>query len=167
MYMTLYNNVVGSGHQHVKIHVNVFYLGFVEKKQFELSCIHTCSTNLLDLLDGPLITPPSSQPTVSGNAPTSLQNSTPISPATSQSGGSILSPQTTSDFSLLDPSPAGTQPQLLPTEAQPTLALTLFEKPIGSVRVPQEYASFPLSPGWENKVSEYTCKCVLGGERGR
>ena len=123
---------------------------------------HPCSTNLLDLLDGPLVTPPSSsQPTVSGSAPpTSLQNSTPISPATSQTGGSILSPQTTLDFSLLDPSPAGSQPQLLPTEAQPTLALTLFEKPIGSVRVPQEYASFPLSPGWENKVHTCTCTCT-------
>lgn len=70
--------------------------------------------------------------------------------------GSILSPQMSSDFSLLDPSPAGSKPQLLPTEAQPTLALTLFEKPVGSARLPQEYASFPLSPGWDNKV----CVCV-------
>ena len=135
---------------------------WLTKKCFKLS--HPCSTNLLDLLDGPLVTPPSSsQPTVSGSAPpSSLQNSTPISPATSHTGGSILSPQTTLDFSLLDPSPAGSQPQLLPTEAQPTLALTLFEKPIGSVRVPQEYASFPLSPGWENKVHTctYTCTCM-------
>ena len=108
----------------------------------------TCSTNLLDLFDGPLVLS-SSQPTVSGSTP-SLQNSAPISPATA--GGSILSPQTTSDFSLLDPLPAATKPQLLPSEAQPTLALTLFEKPIGSMRIPQEYASFPLSHGWENKV---------------
>ena len=130
---------------------------------------HPCSTNLLDLLDGPLVTAPSSsQPIVSGSAPpTSLQNSTPISPATSQSGGSILSPQTTLDFSLLDPSPAGSQPQLLPSEAQPTLALTLFEKPIGSVRVPQEYASFPLSPGWENKVHVHVLYVHVCVERGR
>ena len=114
------------------------------------------STNLLDLFDGPLspATPPQptlAESTVTGSA-SSFQSSASGGLLSPTGGGNVLSPHTSSDFSLLDPSPASSKPHLLPTDAQPTLALTLFEKPVGSGRVPQEYAAFPVSPGCDNKV---------------
>jgi len=62
---------------------------------------------------------------------------------------SVLAPQVTNDVSLLDPTPSSHKPALI--EPQTSLALTLFENPVGSVRVPSEYASYPVIPGWDNK----------------
>ena len=62
----------------------------------------------------------------------------------------ILAPQVTSDMSLLEPSPASLKPQV--REPQGSLALTLFENPLGSIRVPSEYTSYPVAHEWDNKV---------------
>ncbi len=46
-----------------------------------------------------------------------------------------------------------------PLQSQGTLALTLFETPVSSIRVPEEYASFPVLQDYENKVR---VQCVEG-----
>ena len=66
------------------------------------------------------------------------------------SGTSVLAPLVTNDVSLLDPTPSSHMPAMI--EPQTSLALTLFENPVGSVRLPSEYASYPVTPGWDNKV---------------
>ena len=95
------------------------------------------SDDLLGLFDGP-ITTATPQPTTTDTAtpPTARNN--------------ILAPQVTSDLSLLEPSPASLKPQV--KEPQGSLALTLFENPLGSIRVPSEYASHPVAHEWDNKV---------------
>ena len=94
-----------------------------------------CSTDLLGLLDGPL----------SLTSTTTATSAAPEAPPPSN----ILAPYLSTDISLLNPS-SGQQVQL--AEPQESLALTLFENPIGSARVPSQYSSHPVVPGWENKV---------------
>lgn len=96
----------------------------------------SAADDLLGLFDGP-ITTATPQPTTTDTAtpPTARNN--------------ILAPQVTSDLSLLEPSPASLKPQV--KEPQGSLALTLFENPLGSIRVPSEYASHPVAHEWDNK----------------
>ena len=81
-----------------------------------------CSTDLLGLLEGPMVT----------------------------STTAVMAPHLTSDISLLDPTPSSTLPEV--REQQGSLALTLFENPIGSMQVPGEYAHYPVVSGWDKKV---------------
>ena len=78
--------------------------------------------NLLDMLDGP----------------TAQTTPTKAPPTTTTSANLELS---TLDSAL----PA-------PMQSQGALALTLFETPVGSVRVPQEYLQYPVAKDCENKV---------------
>ena len=126
-------------------------------------CTHTHSDDLLTLFDGPLSTPPQ-QPALTSNASTLIHMTPPSQPKS----GATLPPQVSTDLSLLDPTPSSLQAQLAAPEKQGSLALTLFENPVGSLRVPTELQSFPVSSGWEQKVRVcvdirmcvYVCVCI-------
>ena len=55
------------------------------------------------------------------------------------------------DLSLLD----STALQTDASKEKGLLALTMYEKPLGSARVPSEYTEFPVAPEWESKVLKY------------
>lgn len=105
----------------------------------------TCSADLLGLLDGPITMETAPQTLVTDS----------VGHAPSASGTSLLAPQVSNDVSLLNPTPSSLQPVM--SKPQESLALTLFENPVGTIRVPSEYASYPAALGWDNKV--YTSDC--------
>jgi AP-4 complex subunit epsilon-1 len=60
-----------------------------------------------------------------------------------------MTPQVSSDITLLEPTPTSTVPEI--SEPQGSLALNLLETPLTSLRVPEEYSQFPIVAGWESK----------------
>ena len=93
-----------------------------------------CSADLLGLsFDDAVAVPTEKQPPQSQLEPT-----LPTMPPTVPSD--VLS--------LLEP--ASTVPEVSVTEG--SLALSLLETPLTSLRVPEEYSQLPPLPGWENKV---------------
>lgn len=108
----------------------------------------TCSADLLGLLDGPITMETTPQTLVADS----------VGHAPSASGTSLLAPQVSNDVSLLDPAPSSLQPVM--SKPQESLALTLFENPVGTIRVPSEYASYPVALGWDNKVQVITIMCA-------
>lgn len=103
-----------------------------------LSCFFSCSPDLLDLsFDEPVSVPTNKQP--SQPSPSQLQHTM-----------QVMSPQISSDISLLDPTPTSTVPKV--SEPQGSLALNLLETPLTSLKVPEEYSKFPIAIGWESKV---------------
>ena len=73
-----------------------------------------------------------------------LMGSTPPTDHASSAASNIPS-----DFSFLNPQPPP------PKQENPaSLALSLFENPMGSLKIPTEYSRYPVVAGWDNKVSK-------------
>ena len=114
------------------------------------------SADLLGLFDGPVAMPTDKQP--SQPPLPQLEHTT-----------TVMAPQISSDISLLEPTSTSTVPEV--SEPQGSLALSLFETPLTSLKVPTEYSQFPIAAGWESKVhvtsvtifSSHPTATALGG----
>ena len=62
----------------------------------------------------------------------------------------LMAPQVSSDVSLLEPTPTSIVPEV--SEPESSLALSLLEMPITSLKVPDQYSQLPPVTGWQNKV---------------
>ena len=107
----------------------------------EITFCCTCSADLLGLLDGPI-----------------TMETAPQTNSVGHVASDTLVPHVSNDISLLDPTLSSLQPVM--SKPQESLALTLFENPVGTIRVPSEYASYPVALGWDNKVHVITIICV-------
>ena len=111
-------------YMYMHVYVNFFLLSF-------------SSADLLGLFDGPV------------TMPTDRQPSQPPLPQLEHTT-TVMAPQISSDISLLEPTSTSTVPEV--SEPQGSLALSLFETPLTSLKVPTEYSQFPIAAGWESKV---------------